>query len=392
METSTIRRAYRYRLEPSSQQRGQLERFAGARRYVWNWALGTWKAYYAEQGKSIPARELSAMLTALKSQPDTAWLKEVDAQALQQALADLHAAFFNFFAHRARYPRFKSKKRDTARFRIPQRVTLVGERLSVPKIGLVPLRLSRPVEGTLKSATFSRDACGHWFVSLAVQVEIPAVAMPLPAPKTAVGVDLGLKDAVVLSTGERVEAPRLYRKAQKRLKRAQRALCRNVKGSKNRAKARVRVARLHRKVANQRQDFLHKLTTRIIRTSGVICIEDLNVKGLARTKLAKSMLDAGMGELRRQLEYKGVWYNVPVVAIDRWYPSSKRCHACGYRNDALQLSDRTWVCHGCGSVLDRDLNAALNIRDEGYRILAAGHADKGNASGALVRLPTGSAA
>jgi putative transposase len=392
METTTIRRAYRYRLEPSTSQHGQLERFAGARRFVWNWTLAAWRAYYAEHGCSIPMKELSTRLTVLKSQPDTVWLREMDSQALQQTLADLGRAFANFFAHRARYPRFKSKKRDTARFRIPQRVAVSGTCVSIPKIGLVPLRLSRPVDGMVKSATFSRDACGHWFVSLSVQQELPLVARPLPAPATAIGIDLGLKDAVVLSTGERVEAPRLYRKAQKRLKRAQRALCRKVKGSKNRAKARARVARLHQKVANQRQDFLHKLTTRIVRSSGAACIEDLNVKGLARTKLAKSMLDAGMGELRRQLEYKGQWYGVPVVAIDRWFPSSKRCHDCGHLNHDLQLSDRAWTCLACGSVLDRDLNAALNIRDEGYRLLALGHRDSLNACRAPVRLSTESVA
>ena len=392
METTTIRKAYRFRLEPSSSQRDRLERFAGARRWVWNWALATWKAYYAEHGKSIPVRELSAMLTALKEQPETAWLREMDSQALQQTLADLQQAFANFFAKRAHYPRFKSKKHDTARFRIPQRVTLTGAQVHIPKIGTVPLRLSRPVEGTIKSATFSRDACGHWFVSLSIQVELPVVMSPLPAPETVVGIDLGLKDVVVLSTGERVAAPCLYRKTQRRLQRAQRALCRKVKGSKNRAKARVRVARLHRKVAHQRGDFLHKLSTRIIRTSGAVCIEDLNVKGLARTKLAKSMLDASMGELRRQLAYKGQWYGVLVVAIGRWYPSSKRCHACGQCNAALRLDDRIWTCPGCGCVLDRDLNGARNIRDEGYRILAAGHAERLNACRAPVSLSTESVA
>lgn len=392
MKTTTIRRAYRFRLEPSAQQREQLERFAGARRFVWNWALAAWKAYYDAHGTSVPAKDLSAMLTTLKVQPDTQWLREMDSQSLQQTLADLQRAFTNFFARRTKYPRFKSKKRDHARFRIPQRVVLVGERVRIPKIGLVPLRLSRPIEGTIKSATFSRDACGHWFVSLSVQSEMPVLAAPLPLSEAVVGIDLGLKDAVVLSTGERVEAPRLYRKAQKRLKRAQRSFYRKIKGSKNRTRARVRVARLHQKVRNQRQDFLHKLSTRIVRTSGAVCIEDLNVKGLARTKLAKSMLDAGMGELRRQLEYKGLWYGVPVVAIDRWYPSSKRCHDCGHLNADLQLSDRIWVCTACGCIVDRDLNAALNIRDEGYRILAAGHAERQNACRAPVRLSTESVA
>ena len=311
----------------------------------------------------------------------------MDSQALQQVLIDLRRAFTGFFAHRARYPKFKAKKRDTARFRIPQRVRLVGNRLSVPKIGLVRLRLSRPVDGEIKSATFRRDAAGHWCISLVVQVALPLVARPLPPPETAVGIDLGLHDAVVLSTGERVTAPRLYRKSQKRLARAQRALCRKRQASRNQARARARVARLHQKVGNQRRDFLHQLTTRIIRSAGAVCIEDLHTKGLARTKLAKSVLDVGWGELRRQLLSKGQWYGVPVVAISRWYPSSKRCHECGARNGTLTLADRIWTCPGCGSILDRDLNAARNIRDEGYRLLAAGHAERENACGQGVGPP-----
>ncbi|HVA92082.1 MAG TPA: transposase, partial [Chloroflexota bacterium] len=178
MQTTPIRSTYRFRLEPSASQRAQLERFAGARRWCWNWALATWRAFYRGHGVSIPARELSAQLTALKGRPETAWLREMDAQALQQVLADLRRAFANFFARRTRYPRFKRKKDDPARFRIPQRVGLVGAAVRVPKIGMIPLRLSRPVEGTIKSATFRRDATGSWCVSLAVQIAMPAVNRP----------------------------------------------------------------------------------------------------------------------------------------------------------------------------------------------------------------------
>lgn len=198
MEITVVRKAYRFRLEPSAPQREQLERCAGARRFVWNWALATWKAYYAAHGRSIPARELSALLTVLKHRPEAAWLQEMDSQALQQTLADLHRAFAGFFAHRARYPRFKSKKRDTARFRIPQRVRLVGGCVAVPKIGAIRARLSRAVEGSIKGATFSRDACGHWFVSLCVEGALPVVPPSLPHSAAVVGLDLGLKDAVVL--------------------------------------------------------------------------------------------------------------------------------------------------------------------------------------------------
>ncbi len=381
------RRTYRFRLEPTTAQENSFKRFAGARRFVWNWALRQKQDHYAATGKGLPEKDLSARLTALKSEPATAWLKEVDSQIVQQALADLKKAFGAFFAKRARFPRFKSRKRDVARFRIPQRVTLTGGSLTVPKIGRVKVRQSQAVEGTTKSATFKRDACGHWFVSLAAETEMADVPLPAPREERTVGVDLGLKDAVVMSDGERVAAPRYYRAAQRHLRRAQRSFSRKAPGSANRAKARHKVARVHQKVANKRNDFCHKLTTALVANHDAVCIEDLNVKGLARTKLGKSMMDASMGTIRRQLAYKGVWHRTPIVAVGRFYPSSKLCHACGQKNEGLTLSDRVWACPSCGCVLDRDLNAARNIKREGLRMLAVGHTDNTNACGPCVRLP-----
>ena len=391
--TTTIRRTYRFRLEPTASQEDGFKRFAGARRFVWNWALQQKQDYHAATGKNLPDKELSGRLTALKSNPGTAWLKGVDSQLVQQALADLKRAFGNFFEKRARFPRFKSRKKDVARFRIPQRVTLTGGYLTVPKIGRVKVRQSQSVDGATKSATFKRDDCGHWFVSLISEVEIPDVPLPAPAPERTVGVDLGLKDAVVTSDGERVAAPRFHRVAQRRLRRAQRSFSRKAPGSANRAKARQKVARVHQKIANKRADFCHKLTTTLIKDHDAVCIEDLSIKGLVRTKLATSMLDASMGAIRRQLEYKGVWYRTPVVAVDRFYPSSRLCHECGYKRDGLTLSDRMWACPSCGCILDRDLNAARNIKREGLRRLtaAAGHAEAQNACGPCVRLPMGAA-
>lgn len=313
------------------------------------------------------------------------WLREMDSQLLQQVLADLKRAFTSFFEKRARFPRFKSRKRDMARFRIPQRVTLADGYLYVPKIGRVKVRQSQEVEGTTKSATFKRDACGHWFVSMVSEMELPTVALLLPTEDRTVGVDLGLKDAVVASDGERVAAPRFYRAAQRKLRRAQRGQSRKVQGSKNRGKARARVARVHQKIAAKRNDFCHKLTTRLVKGRDAVCMEDLNVTGLAKTKLAKSILDASMGTIRRQLAYKGVWYRTHVVAVGRFYPSSKLCFECGYKHEGLTLSDREWACPSCECVLDRDLNAAHNIKREGLRILAAGHADSLNACGQGVR-------
>jgi len=389
METTTMRRVYRFRLDPNPVQGEGFRRYAGARRFIWNWALAQQQAHYTATGKGLSEKELSARLTALKSEPETAWLKEVDSQLLQQVLADLKRAFSNFFERRAKYPRFKSRKRDTARFRIPQRVALVDGSLTVPKIGRVKVRQSQAVEGVTKSATFKRDACGQWFVSLVAEMEMPDVPLSAPLDARTVGVDLGLKDAVVTSDGERVAAPRFYRTAQRTLRRAQRRQSRKVKGSHNRHKARQTVARVHQKIAAKRNDFCHKVTTSLVKNHDAVCLEDLNVKALAKTKLGKSMLDASMGTIRRQLVYKGAWYRTYVVAVGRFYPSSKLCFECGYKHDGLTLSEREWACPSCGCVVDRDLNAARNIKAEGRRILAAGHADSRNACGEIVRCPMG---
>jgi putative transposase len=368
-------------MRPTAAQAADLNRTAGARRFVWNWALRRWKEHYAANGKSISLKQLSAELTALKRQPETAWLNEIDSQALQQVLKDLHRAFSNFFAKRARHPRFKSRKRDRARFRIPQRVKLDGAKVYIPKVGWVRVRLSQDVDSTVKSATFKREADGHWYVSLVTEFDIPDVSLPIPDPAKVVGLDLGLTDFATSSHGSAaVPAPKFYRKATNKIRRAQKAVSRRKKGSKRRDQAGKRLARAHQKAARQRQDFLHKLTTRLVHDHDGIGIEDLNVKGLARTKLAKSFSDAAMGEFRRQLEYKCLWYRKHLVVIDQFFPSSKMCHVCGAIHDTLTLSDRHWVC-GCGAAHDRDVNAAINIRNEGLRMLAAGQAESRNARG-----------
>lgn len=382
-----MRRTYRYRLAPTRTQEALLMRFAGARRWVWNWALQRRQDHYQATGTSLPTAELSAALTALKRDPQTAWLAEMHAQSLQQALRDLDRAFAAFFARRARYPRFKSKKVDAPRFRMPQGVHIRDGAVQVPKIGRIKARISRPVEGVTKGATFKRDACGRWFVCIVAELEMPTVQLAQPDERSAVGVDLGLHDLAVLSTGERIPALRSYRAAQRKLRRAQRALARTQKGSVNRARARRRLAHIHQTVANQRSDAIHKLTTRLVRGHGAVCIEDLSVKGLARTKLAKSVHDAAFGLVRQQLAYKAVWYCRHLAVVDRWYPSSKTCHECGSVNAGLTLKDRRWACPECGCVLDRDLNAARNIKREGLRMLAVGHTESLTACGHHVRPP-----
>jgi putative transposase len=367
---STHQKAYRYRLLPTPEQEGLFRQLAGARRWVYNWSLARRIAHYKAAGKSLSVTELCSELARLKHQSETAWLREMDSQSLQQAIRDLDKAFGAFFARRAKFPRFRSKKREAPTFRIPQRVTLVGNRLSVPKVGLVRLVLHRPMEGVVKSATFKQDATGAWYVTLVVHFELSDTPLPPPAPERVVGVDVGLKDLAVVSDGRRVPAPKHYRRAERKLRRLQRHLSRCQRGGKNREKARVKVARQHRRVANQRAAHLHTLSSRLVREHDGVVIEDLNVKGLGKTNLAKSVHDAGWSMLRFQLTYKARWQRKHLVVIGRFFPSSRLCAACGCINSDLRLADREWMC-SCGVWHDRDWGAARNIRDEGLRLLLA---------------------
>jgi putative transposase len=330
-------------------------------------------------------------LTHLKQQPETAWLREMHAQSLQQALRDLESAYQHFFRRlkqgdkKKGFPKFKSRKTDTPRFRMPQDVRLDGSFVVVPKIGLIRTIVHLPFDGVTKSATFKREACGHWYVSLVVEQQIPPrTNRPV---QTHIGIDLGLKSLAVLSTGQTIDNPRWYRTQTCKLRRAQQVLSRTVTGSANRTKARIRVARLHQKTRNQRNDFLHKLSTDLIRHHNLISIEDLNVRGLAKTKLAKSVFDAGLGTFRAMLTYKAERADTYVMVIGRFFASTKTCGACGRINADLTLADRDWTCP-CGVHHDRDLNAAVNIDREGLRLfkhhVAAGYAETQNACGDVV--------
>ncbi len=383
----TIQKTFQFRMEPTAAQAQRLLQFAGARRFVWNWGLDRKRAYYRAHGRGLSYIALAAELTTLKRQPATAWLREVDSQLLQQALRDLEQAFTNFFEHRARFPRFKMKKRDQARFRIPQRVTVHDGVVSLPKLGTIRLRQHRPLAGQTKSATFKQDAAGHWFVTIVAQVEQPAWPKPIPTAATTVGVDAGLKDFAVLSTGERIANPRFARRQMRVLRRAHRNLSRTTKGSRNRGKARVRLARVYRKIANRRAGFLHQQSRRLIDRFQAIGIEDLNVRALAKSKLSRSFADAAHGRFRFLMIYKADWYGRMLVVIDRFFPSSKRCSTCGQLKHDLTLGDRCRQCV-CGQMHDRDLNAASNIHQEALRILAVGSTESQNACGALVRPAT----
>src|SRR5215468_3870312 len=370
------RKVYRFRIDPTAKQEAALARYAGARRFVFNWALARRKETCEQNGKSISWSGLSAELTGLKSKPGFEWLKEIDSQLLQQALADCKRAFDNFFQKRAGFHKFKKKHSAQQSFRIPQRVKLEDGRIYVPKIGWVAIRQSQVVDLPLKSATFKREATGKWHVSLAVEFDLPDLHKPAIETETAIGIDIGFDRFATDSDGGVVENPRFFRKAERKIKRASRRLSGCKKGSAIRAKARRALAREYEKIANKRADFAHKFSTSVVKENSTIACETLNLKGMSKTKLAKSVSDAAHRETFRRIEYKARWRNRNFVFIGRWFPSSQLCSNCGHRHQELSLSDRFWTCPACGVRHDRDHNAAKNVRDEGIRILvAAGHAE-----------------
>jgi putative transposase len=381
-----LQRGYRFRLDPTPVQEQAFRQFAGCRRFVWNWALKRKRAVYQASGKRLSYGELAGELTALKQQPETTFLTECDAQALQQSLRDLDRAFINFFAGRARYPRPKSRKRTPHAFRIPQRVTVAGGGVRIPKIGLVRARLHRPMEGIVKSATVTQDAAGHWHVTFVCHFE--REERPPTAERPA-GIDVGLESFVTFDDGRKIAPPRFYRKQERKLKRLQRRVSRCRKGSRNRRKARRRLAVAAARVRNRRNNWLHQRSRAIVRDHDTVCIEDLNLKGLARTKLAKSFSDAAHGSFARMLAYKGLWYGCQVVKVDRFFASTKSCSVCGHRQ-RLALAERQWCCAACRAEHDRDTNAARNLLQEGLRILAQGHGERINACREGVRLDVSS--
>jgi len=367
-----LKRAYKFRCYPTDAQAAVLARTFGCARFVYNWGLKLRTDAYYDQHKRIGYHETSAALTELKKQPDTAWLNEVSSVPTQQALRHLDRAFRNFFEGRGKYPTFHKKHgRQAATYASTAFAWDASKRaLKLAKID-APLRIrwSRAFTGVPTTVTISRDTAGRYFVSFLVEEEIGL----LPVLMTEVGVDVGLKDVAVLSTGEKIANPKHLARSQRRLKRAQQSLNRKQKGSKNRDKARRKVARIHAQIADQRNDGLHKLTTRLIRENQTICVESLAVKNMVRNhSLARAIADVGWGEFVRQLAYKAQWYGRTLVKIDRWYPSSKRCGACGHVLDSLSLAVREWTCPACGVAHDRDINAAKNILAVGLTVSACG--------------------
>lgn len=379
-----ITRCYKYRLYPTVSQEITLVQWSGCRRWLWNWALERKQAHYAATGKNLPYHALAGELVDLKRQPETFWLKDCHSQVLQQVLMDLETAFVNFFAKRVKYPRLKSRKRTPHSMRFPQNVTVVNDRtVSLPKIGLVRAIIHRPLMGVAKGTTVKQDATGAWWVVFVCHIERPDGA---PTCDNPVGVDLGLESFTTLHTGAKVKPPKFYRRGEKKLKRLARTVSRTQKGSSNRQRAKQRLAKAHQRVRNQRADWLHKQALGIIREFDTVCIENLNVKGLARTKLAKSFTDAALGTFMQMVTDKAEWYGRQIIPVDRFFLSSKRCHRC-HEKITLTLADRMWTCPNprCGVTHDRDVNAAINILHEGVRIVAAGMSETQNAAGDAVR-------
>ena len=375
------KRAYRYRCSPTPSQRQVLARTFGCARYVYNWGLQLRTEAYRQRGEHVYYRATSAALTQLKQDPVYGWLNEVSCVPTQQALRHLDKAFTNFFDGRAKYPTFKKKRdRQSAEY-TTSAFTWDGGALTLARMpDPLPIRFSRPLPKDARPSTItvSRDSAGRYFVSFLVEEDIA----PLPSVPNTVGVDLGLEDVVTLSTGEKTGNEHCFRQEEKQLARAQRRHAKKQKGSRNREKARCKVARIDARIADRRRDFQHKLTTRLIRENQVVCVESLAIENLLKNHcLAKAIADVGWGELLRQLEYKARWYGRSLVAINRWYPSSKRCSSCGQELESLPLAVREWTCPTCGAVHDRDVNAACNVKAEGLSVLACGEVVRPNLDG-----------
>ena len=367
-----IKRAYKFRFYPDPEQENILARTFGSARFAYNYMLRLRTDAWYERQERIGYHETSSALTLLKKDTDFGWLNEVSCVPVQQSLRHLQTAFTNFFAKRAAYPSFKSKHGKQSAEYTSSAFKWDGKSLTLAKMKEpLAIRFSRTIPKAAKvtTVTVSKDTAGRHFVSMLCDDAVAA----LPEETGRIGIDLGLTHFAILSTGEKIDAPNVFRKNEKKLAKLQRRLAKKQKGSKNRAKAKLKVARIHAKIADTRRDFTHKLSTRLIRENQTIAVETLAVKNMVKNgNLAKSISDAGWSDFVRQLEYKAKWYGRTLVGIDKWYPSSKRCSACGFVVSKMPLSVREWTCPECGAVHDRDINAACNILAAGLAASALG--------------------
>ena len=372
MSDKAVKRAYKYRFYPTPEQAEQLARTFGCVRYVYNRALAERSRAWTQEQRRVTQADTSRMLTAWKRDPETAWLTEPSKGPLQAALRHLQDAYSRFWTKQSGYPKFKKKgkTRDSATYFRNCFTYRNGQIKLAKQSEPLNIRWSRPLpEGAEPSqVTVSRDSAGRYHISILVDDTIT----PLPPTETTVGIDAGITTLYTLSTGEKITNPRHEKKDREKLARAQRQLSKKEKGSKNRDKARRKVARIHARIADRRRDHLHKLSARLVRENQVIAIEDLSVRNMVKNhSLARAISDASWSSFRTMLEYKAEWYGRDVVAIDRFYPSSKTCSECGRIVESLPLNIRDWECE-CGAVHDRDVNAARNILAVGLAVSACG--------------------
>ena len=359
-----IKYTYKFRLEPTDEQKTLLNKHFGSVRWSYNYFLNQRKQEYLNNKKSITYNQQSKFLTELKTNDETEWLKEVNSQSLQYSLKCLDQAYQNFFNKRTQFPKFKSKRNKNS-FTCPQFVKNDNNLLYIPKFQEgIEMIMERKIKGIIKKATISKTTTGKYFVSILTELEY----QPVIKTGNSVGIDLGIKDFLVLSNGTKIKNHRFLKHYERILAENQKYLSRKTKQSNRYEKQRLKVARIHEKITNSRMDLIHKTTTSLVKQFDTIYLEDLNVKGMMKNhKIAKAISDVSWGKFIDILEYKANWNDKQIIHIDRFFPSSKTCSKCGWINNQLTLKDRNWTCSECGEIHDRDFNAAINIFNEGFR-------------------------